>query len=121
LVEGLHVCGYARCGRAFDTPVRLTDFSRRPRLETYYACPYCFSKLNESEIDGINHEMKHLQGGGYEIATEGARKSMKGGARKELDKAVDCPHHLGYLKSRSKDEVFPDSCLTCSRILQCIS
>lgn len=118
--ESLHVCGYVRCGRAFGTPVRLTDLSRRPRLETYYACPYCFSKLNEADLEGIDDEMKHLHGGGFEIPAGGVKKSLKGGAQKEPDTAVSCPHHLGYLKTRSKDETFPDGCLTCPKILQCM-
>lgn len=122
--EGLRVCGYVRCGRAFDTPVRLTDFSRKPRLETYYACPYCFSKVNDDGIDGVNNEMRHLHVGGYEISVgDGVRKGLRGEKQKESDKAastVNCPHHLGYLKTRSKDEAFPDGCLTCPRILQCM-
>jgi len=123
LGESLHVCGYVRCGRTFDAPVRLTDFSHRPRLETYYACPYCFSKLNDTDwagAGGINDEMKHLHGGGYEISVGGVKKGLKDGARKEAEKAVNCPHHLGYLKARPKDEAFPDGCLTCPKILQCM-
>jgi len=116
--EGLHVCGYVRCGRAFDAPVRLTDFSRRPRSETYYACPYCFSKLDEAEVNGVDHEVKHLHDG-YEVSVGGVKKSLRGGSR-ESEQAVNCPHHLGYLKSRSKNEVVPDSCLTCPKILQCM-
>jgi len=118
LGEGLHVCGYVRCGRAFDTPVRLTDFSRKPRLETYYACPYCFSKVDEAdaEEDGI---MEHVHGEGCEISVGGAKKALKGGTG-ESDASVSCPHHLGYLKNRSKSESVPDGCLTCPKILQCM-
>lgn len=119
--EGLHVCGYVRCGRAFDTPVRLTDFSRKPRLETYFACPYCFSRVNEADMGETNNEMNHFHSGRCEITTgEGVKKSLKGGAQKELDRSVNCPHHLGYLKTRSKNETVPDSCLTCPKILQCM-
>jgi len=124
LGEGLHVCGYVRCGRAFATPVRLTDFSQRPRLETYFACPYCFSKLNEAEaaeMSGFSGEMRLLHGGGYEVSVgEGVKKSLKSGVQKGSDRVVSCPHSLGYLKTRAKDEEFPDGCLTCPRILQCM-
>ena len=37
-------CPYDKCGKPFEQPVVLTDLSKTPR-ETYYACPYCFSKL----------------------------------------------------------------------------
>lgn len=118
--ESMHVCGYERCGRAFASPVRLTDLSHRPHLETYFACPYCFSKVNESEMaemDGLLHS------GGYEIPAPDSVKGLKRGDNKRSSGAettVNCPHSLGYLKTRSKGEAFPDSCLTCPRILQCM-
>jgi len=117
LGESLHVCGYVRCGRAFATPVRLTDFSHRPRMETYFACPYCFSKLDEAEANGLLHS------GGYEIPVRDDAKSLKRGEDKKpsgAEPVVNCSHGLGYLKTRSKGEAFPDSCLTCPRILQCM-
>jgi len=126
LGESMHVCSYVRCGRAFATPVRLTDLSHRPRLETYFACPYCFSKLSQieaAETNGFNDEMKLLHGGGFEMPMREGAKSLKRGDSKkssEAETAVKCPHSLGYLKARSKDEAFPDSCLTCPRILQCM-
>lgn len=118
MAEDLHVCGYDRCGKSFATPVRLTDLSHKPRSETYYACPYCFSKMEES-CPHVDSELKMMKDGGYEISTKG----MKTGAHKDSGKdalAANCPHHVGYLKTRSKDEAVPDSCLTCSKILQCM-
>ena len=118
--ESLHVCVYDRCGKSFTAPVRLTDLSRRPRSETYYACPYCFSKMDESEHDG-SHELRIMKADGYETATSDDPK--KNAIRKENEKenmVTDCPHHVGYLKKRSKDESVPDSCLTCPKILQCM-
>jgi DNA-directed RNA polymerase subunit RPC12/RpoP len=114
--ENLHVCIYDRCGKSFNAPVRLTDLSHRPRSETYYACPYCFSKMDESEHD-ISHEIKLAKDDGYE--TETSSRSKKPAIEKE-DITVACPHHVGYLKNRSKDEGVPDSCLTCPKILQCM-
>jgi len=115
----MHVCGYERCGRAFAAPVRLTDLSRRPRSQTYFACPYCFSKLNESETA----EMKDLlHSGGYEIPAQDGLKDLKRGDKRSsgAETAANCPHNLGYLKTRTKGEGFPDGCLTCPHILQCI-
>jgi DNA-directed RNA polymerase subunit RPC12/RpoP len=118
--ENLHICIYERCGKTFDAPVRLTDLSHKPRSETYYACPYCFSKMDESEHD-FSHELKLMKNDGYEIETN--TKSKKQTTEKEDQKediSVACPHHVGYLKKRSKDESVPDSCLTCPKILQCM-
>ena len=128
LGESLHVCNYNGCGRAFDNPVRLTDFSRKPHLETYYACPHCFSKVNEafeSEYHDVEDEVKHLQerDNGTFVAEEDTR-NLKSGRQKELTTVttdVNCPHRMGYLKTRPKDEAVPDGCLTCPNILQCMA
>jgi len=113
--ESLHVCVYERCGKSFNAPVRLTDLSHRPRSETYDACPYCFSKMDESEHDD-SHELKLMKADGYETTTSDNPK--KHAARENTD--IECPYHVGYLKKRSKDESVPDSCLTCPKILQCM-
>ncbi len=120
--EGLRVCGYERCGKSFAAPVRLTDLSHKPKSETYYACPYCFSKMQESDIDD-SAGLKLMKSGGYEIVARSSGKGVKAGAIKDAEQdapVASCPHHVGYLKTRSKNEGVPDSCLTCPRILQCM-
>mgnify|MGYP006269350305 CR=1 FL=1 len=120
--EGLRVCGYVRCGRSFEVPVRLTDFSRRPRLETYYACPYCFSRV--SDVDGPEHELEHLQGGGFEVPeAKPSRKGVKPVLRdddRDREVVAGCGHHVGFLKGRPRGEGFPDGCLTCPKIFECM-
>lgn len=113
--ENLHVCVYQRCGKSFDAPVRLTDLSHKPRSETYYACPYCFSKTDESEHN-LSHELKLMKN---EDETQTNSKPKNQATEKE-DTTVTCPHQVGYLKKRSKDQSVPDSCLTCPKILQCM-
>jgi hypothetical protein len=111
--------------------LRLTNLSRKPHLETYYACPYCFSKVDEVEEPEpyeAENKMEHLlevREGGYEMPTgeENAMKSLKSGTQKELRTAateMNCPHQVGYLKNRAKDQPVPDTCLTCPKILQCM-
>ena len=122
LGEGLRICGYERCGKSFAAPVRLTDLSHKPRSETYYACPYCFSKMEETNSDEST-ELKLVQSGDYEIAAKPLNRGVGAGALKDAGKdapVVSCPHHVGYLKTRSKSEAVPDSCLTCPKILQCM-
>jgi len=114
------MCVYERCGKSFTAPVRLTDLSHKPRSETYYACPYCFSKMDESEHD-ISHELKLARADGYETVTsDNSRRHITQKENEKQEIAVECPHHVGYLKKRSKDESVPDSCLTCPKILQCM-
>jgi DNA-directed RNA polymerase subunit RPC12/RpoP len=115
LGENLHVCVYERCGRSFTAPVRLTDLSHKPHSETYYACPYCFSKMDELEHN-LSHDLKLME-------TEGNETTISNNPKKHAtpeDITFQCPHHVGYLKKRSKDESVPDSCLTCPKILQCM-
>jgi DNA-directed RNA polymerase subunit RPC12/RpoP len=118
--ENLHVCGYERCGRSFNIPLRLTDFSHRPHAETYSACPYCFSKVDENE----HSDTKLFHSGGYEISTHDDAKNQRGGEHKKpgkTDTVEGCPHSMGYLKTRSKDQAIPDGCFTCPNILQCMA
>ena len=125
--ENPYVCCYLRCGKAFDTPVRLTDLSHKPHSETYYACPYCLSKVDDvekAEPSSISSELRHVHGEGYGLsASEDRSKNARGAAQRELSKmpALDCPRHLGYLKTRPRDEIVPDGCLVCPKILQCMS
>jgi hypothetical protein len=31
-----------------------------------------------------------------------------------------CPHHFGYLAERPKNTPFPEECLLCSKVVECI-
>lgn len=96
-------CG--RCGRTVSVPVRLTDLSRRPFEETYYACPFCFSRL---DVENVEEHLEHSHG----------HEKRVGG--KVAVAVSNCSHDFGYLRSRPKDSAIPDECLTCPRILQCM-
>jgi hypothetical protein len=86
-------------------PVRLTDLSRKPFEETYYACPFCFSRL---DVEDVEEHLEHLHG------------REKNGKRKVAVAVSNCSHEFGYLRKRPKDTAIPDECLTCTRILQCM-
>jgi len=78
--------------------------------------------MEESDVDVAN-ELKPIKGGGYEIPAKAPDKGVKTGAHKDAEKessTASCPHHVGYLKTRSKNETVPDNCLTCPKILQCM-
>jgi len=109
-----------RCGRAVSTPVRLTDLSRKP-LETYYACPFCFSRLDVEDVsEHLEHSHGHAISSSSPVDVWGSRPEKSGGKR--VTAAVsNCSHELGYLRSRAKDSTIPDECLTCPKILQCMS
>jgi len=98
-----------RCGRVVSTPVRLTDLSRRPVEETYYACPFCLSRLDVGEVT------EHLEGLEHSQDEKGIEEKA------EMEVTVsNCAYEFGYLGSRPKDSVIPDQCLICPRILKCM-
>jgi len=114
-------CPCVHCGRVFSEPVWLTDLSSKPREETYYACPFCFSRL---EIDGILGDSER-SGGKSRTGAEFSASASKGKGSEKMSgekKAAipECPHQFGYLRSRSKGSEIPDECLTCPKILQCM-
>jgi hypothetical protein len=37
------------------------------------------------------------------------------------EETPNCPYYLGYLKKREKDAPVPESCFTCSKMIDCIS
>jgi len=95
------VCPYNECGREFEKPIMLTDFSKVPR-ETYYACPHCLTKVDvvarDPSLDSVSLET----------------------SRNPVEKAPSsCGFQFGYLKSLPKDAAVPDGCLTCPKLLQC--
>lgn len=96
-------CPYDKCAKTFEQPVVLTNLSKTPR-ETYYACPYCFSKL--------------------EIALENQENlssvSVKTSDNADVTSPQKCSHHLGYLATLQNDGSIPDECLTCPKLIQCM-
>jgi len=93
-------CPYQGCGKSFDKPTVLTDSSTIPR-QTYYACPYCMSK-----IDIIVEKMKIIDVKTTEYPTV-------------FDSPAKCVHYFGFLNAIPKDMTIPDECLVCPKVLQC--
>ena len=103
------VCSYVKCGKIFSEPIELTvRAGRESSIETYHACPHCFSRVSVS--DNLEKDL----GEAPLFALKNASKDIK------HNDVVSCGHFLGYLKTRPKDSPIPDDCLTCSRILKCM-
>jgi DNA-directed RNA polymerase subunit RPC12/RpoP len=95
-------CPYSRCGKRFEQPLVLTDFSKTPR-ETYYACPYCFSRV----------EIAFQRQGNLNSV------SVKTSENADVRTPEECSHYLGYLKILPQGDSIPDACLTCAKLIQC--
>ena len=40
-------CSYEHCKKEIKTPIVVTSFSFTPQKITYYACPYCLTKIDD--------------------------------------------------------------------------
>jgi len=100
------VCPYVKCGKIFSEPIELT-VRAEGSLETYYACPHCFSRVSVS--DNLEKSLSEAPLGVLKKASEVTENDV-----------ADCAHSLGYLKTRPKDSPIPDECLTCAAILKCM-
>jgi hypothetical protein len=119
------VCPYTRCGRPFEKPVMVTDYSRLPR-ETYYACPHCMLRLellldNGAQDDlGCVHVRPHS---GTIPCLEGVKENRCPGEAVSNFQATRptkaCRHFLGYLRSQPEDSDIPDECAICPSIVVC--
>jgi len=89
------------CGETFQKPI-LATVSCDGRVQEYYACPCCMARISE--------ERKEIT-----ISKKDVKKpSIK------LENNVKCKHFFGYLKRRPKDMPFPDECLTCCKMIECL-
>lgn len=117
-----YTCPSDRCGRVFSEPLRLTDLSNRLREETYYACPFCFSRVDVDKIlrNPERPDVKPHIGPVLSASPSIDLRDEKIDDEKKIT-VSECPHQFGYLKTRSKGAEIPDKCLTCANILQCMS
>jgi DNA-directed RNA polymerase subunit RPC12/RpoP len=101
------------CGEEFKTPL-FAVVSSGYLLEEYYACPRCLSKVGSVErnktveVDEAEEE-------------EAEEKVQEREVEDKMEEAVACAHHLGYLKRRPKKTPIPEECLTCAKMIDCIS
>jgi RecJ-like exonuclease len=89
------------CRGKFEKPV-LATVSSSGRVQKYYACPRCMTRIKE--------ERKNVT-----ISLEGVKKPSA-----KFENNVECKHFLGYLKTRPKEAPIPDDCLTCGKMIECL-
>jgi hypothetical protein len=81
--------------------------------EPYYTCPHCLTqiKIDQKLKTDNTPEETPLQEAQPKILIEIEEKKVKPAA---------CHYHLGYLSERSSKEQFPDDCLVCKDIVDCM-
>jgi hypothetical protein len=137
--EGI-ICPNPKCHREIEEPILLNNLSKTP-TEQYYACPHCLIKLdtdaeNEEDIieesasspplhpslervlDAISARPQKEREDIEEVPVKSSKEEGKGPKGEEGPKG--CSHHFGYLANRPKDAPFPQECLTCQKIVDCM-
>jgi DNA-directed RNA polymerase subunit RPC12/RpoP len=95
------------CGKVYEKPI-LANIISEGQTQEYYACPRCMTKVSETP--------KTIQEPQPPAQTVQAKKTTA--AEKEV--VAGCAHYFGYLRKREKDKSFPDECLTCSKMVDCL-
>lgn len=96
------------CGRTFQRPI-LATVSTSGQTQTYYACPRCMTKVQSFRASAREKEEK-----GTVLTVESSK------LRAEPEGAVKCGHFFGYLNKHQKNMPFPDECLTCAKMVECM-
>jgi DNA-directed RNA polymerase subunit RPC12/RpoP len=99
-------CG--TCKGTFTKPL-LATVSTKGEAQKYYACPRCMVKVSEVQSRKRDEDRQPVS------LIKDAKKPQE-----RSEDGVKCGHFLGYLKSRPKDASFPEECLTCERMIQCL-
>jgi DNA-directed RNA polymerase subunit RPC12/RpoP len=96
------------CKTSFTKPL-LTTVSNDNQTQTYYACPRCLTEISSA------------------VPTEKERKNLQKTSTSEPERTVpepiadtNCQHFFGYLNKRAKEEPFPEECLTCKKMIECM-
>ena len=96
------------CGRTFQRPI-LATVSTSGQTQTYYACPRCMTKVQSFRASAEKKEEK-----GTVLNVEPRKLTA------EPEDAVKCGHFFGYLNKHQKNMPFPDECLTCAKMVECM-
>jgi DNA-directed RNA polymerase subunit RPC12/RpoP len=96
-----------RCGKKFQKPI-LTTVLTSGQTKKYNACPRCMTQVQSFEPTEKREEKTPAQ-------TIEPTKSTT-----TAESMGSCGHFFGYLKKREKQTPFPEECLTCAKMVECL-
>jgi DNA-directed RNA polymerase subunit RPC12/RpoP len=97
------------CGRTFQKPIMASVLSGE-QVQEYLACPRCMTKLHHRKTQRTAEEKPDSP-----APTSQTRKTTP-----EKESLGGCAH-FSYLKKRERDKPFPEECLTCSKMIDCLT
>jgi len=103
-----YTCPNKGCQKVFEKPLKTLNLHLDPE-EPYDACPYCLTKIEETEIFENNKSKQFVT----EIDSK-----MRSSETKE--KPPSCEFHIGYLSEREQKQEIPENCIVCRDIVDCM-
>jgi len=121
------ICPNPDCSKTFTEPITATNLSLNPS-ETYPACPFCLSRLEEDEIESEEVEEKtvDIRNKLSTVLKKNERQEKgKPTIKIEVPKEIEipkptCPYSFGYLKKRPKNTAIPEECMLCPDMMKCL-
>lgn len=101
------------CGEEYKHPL-VAELISGDHTEEYYACPRCLTKVGEVE----HQEKIEADEADMEEEPEADEVIQENETAKPSDVSV-CPYYLGYLKKRQKNSPIPETCFTCTKMIEC--
>ena len=98
------------CGKEFEQPL-LAEKTAGSHKEKYYACPRCLTKVGEVEQQENTED--------EELEEEEEMVAKPENATSNAQNASGCPYYLGYLKKRERNSPIPETCFTCTKMIEC--
>lgn len=113
-------CSNPECARVFANPIIVQDLSSKNRT-SYPACPHCLTEIAAEKDRGLGVEEERQTQKTTSASPIKTIPQLKEVKLPEQPITIHkCPHHLGYLRQRSKNENIPEECMTCEKLLQCM-
>jgi DNA-directed RNA polymerase subunit RPC12/RpoP len=97
----------AGCKTPFQRPLFATILASGQR-QTYYACPRCLTRVDAQKSESEDTEQR------------ASPAQELGRATSETPHSETCQHFFGYLNKREKGNPYPEECLTCPKMIDCL-
>jgi hypothetical protein len=95
------------CGGTYEKSI-LAHIIFAGQTQEYYACPRCMTKAPPMA--------RTIQ----EQQSPTPIPSVKRTITVEEETVAGCSNHFGYLRKRERNKPFPEECLTCTRMVDCL-
>ena len=103
-------CPNNTCAKVFVKPLKTLNL-QTASAGPYDACPYCLTEVNRDEVTTVPDEP---------MAVDVDEKMSLENQVQVPQESTGCGYHLGYLSERDSKDQFPDGCIICKDIVECM-